>query len=288
MGKIEIGVIGGSGFYEMEGLKVIERVSLDTPFGRPSDEIIVGELEGRKLGFLARHGKGHVFLPSEVPYRANIYAMKMLGAERIISVSAVGSLKEEYPPLHMVLPDYFFDLTKKRESTFFGRGIAAHVSFADPTCPVLKEAIHKAAEEEGVPVHRGGTYVCIEGPQFSTRAESEFYRKMGFDVIGMTNATEAKLAREAEICYVTLAMVTDYDCWHQEEEEVSVELVVENLRKNIKNAQKVIKAALKYIPPVRGKDCACANALENAIITSRDRIPEEVKKKLQIIVGRYL
>ncbi len=288
MGKIEIGVIGGSGFYEMEGIKILEKLRPNTPFGKPSDEIVVGEIEGRRLGFLARHGKGHVFLPSEVPYRANIYAMKMLGAERIISVSAVGSLKEEYPPLHMVLPDYFFDLTKKRESTFFGQGIAAHVSFADPTCPVLKEAIYRAAKEEGVPVHRGGTYVCIEGPQFSTRAESEFYRKMGFDVIGMTNATEAKLAREAEMCYVTLAMVTDYDCWHQEEEEVSVELVVENLRKNIKNAQRVIRAALKYIPAARGEDCSCANALQNAIITSRDKIPEEARKKLHLIVGRYL
>ncbi len=288
MREIEIGVIGGSGFYEMEGLSVIKRLRPETPFGYPSDEIVIGELEGRRLGFLARHGRGHVFLPTEVPYRANIYAMKRLGAERIISVSAVGSLKEEYPPLHMVLPDYFFDLTKKRASTFFGNGIAAHVSFADPVCPVLQEAIHRAAQEEGVAVHKGGTYVCIEGPQFSTRAESEFYRKMGFDVIGMTNATEAKLAREAEICYVTLAMVTDYDCWHQEEEEVSVELVVENLRKNIKNAQRVIKTALKYIPEKRGEDCRCSAALKNAIITSKDRISDEVKERLKFIIGRYL
>ncbi len=288
MRKIEIGIIGGSGFYEMEGLKVLEKIRPETPFGYPSDEIVIGEIEGRALGFLARHGKGHVFLPTEVPYRANIYAMKMLGASRIISVSAVGSLKEEFAPLHMVLPDYFFDLTKKRQSTFFGEGIAAHVSFADPICPVLQGAIYRAAQEEGVKVHRGGTYVCIEGPQFSTRAESEFYRRMGFDVIGMTNATEAKLAREAELCYVTLAMVTDYDCWHQEEEEVSVELVVENLKKNIRNAQRVIKAALKYIPKDRGEDCGCASALQNAIITAKDKIPEKTKKRLELLIGRYL
>lgn len=287
MKKAEIGIIGGSGFYQMDGLEDIEEVRIDTPFGPPSDSIILGTLKGRRLAFLARHGRGHKFLPSEVPFRSNIYAMKVLGVERIISVSAVGSLKEEIKPLDMVLPDYFFDFTKKRESTFFGGGIAAHISFSEPICPVLKDAIFEAAKEESVEVKKGGTYVCIEGPQFSTRAESEFFRRMKFDVIGMTNATEAKLAREAEICYVTLAMVTDYDCWHEEEKEVSVELVVENLNKNIDAAKRVIRRALKYIPEQRD-NCGCATALENAIITAKDKISDEIKEKLKPIIGRYL
>ncbi|MCD6454281.1 MAG: S-methyl-5'-thioadenosine phosphorylase [Candidatus Aminicenantes bacterium] len=287
MKKAEIGIIGGSGFYNMEGLEDVEEVAIKTPFGEPSAPILLGSLDGRRLAFLARHGKGHKYLPTEVPFRANIYAMKVLGVERIISVSAVGSLKEEIKPLDMVLPDYFFDLTKKREATFFGNGIAAHVSFSHPICPVMQDAIYRAAEEESISVRRGGTYVCIEGPQFSTKAESEFYRKMGFDVIGMTNATEAKLAREAEICYVTLAMVTDYDCWHEEEEEVSVELVVENLNRNIESAKKVIRRALKLIPEDR-KGCQCATALKNAIITAKEVIPEETREKLRPIIGRYL
>lgn len=287
MPRAEIGIIGGSGFYEIEGIKNVEEVKLETPFGSPSDSYFIGELEGKRVAFLSRHGRGHRLLPTEINFRANIYGFKMLGVERIISVSAVGSLKEKLAPLHMVLPDYFFDFTKQRKSTFFGEGLVAHVSFSQPVCPVLQGALLKAAEEiGGITIHKGGTYVCIEGPQFSTRAESEFYRAAGFDVIGMTNATEAKLAREAEICYVTLAMVTDYDCWHEEEEEVSVELVVENLKKNTANAKKLIKAALKYIPDER--TCVCASALENAIITAPDAIPEEAKEKLKLIVGRYL
>ncbi len=287
MAKAEIGIIGGSGFYQIEGIKNVEEVSLETPFGSPSDSYFVGELEGWKVAFLARHGRGHRLMPSEINFRANIYGFKMLGVERIISVSAVGSLKEEIKPLHMVLPDYFFDFTKQRRSTFFGDGIVAHVSFSHPVCPVLQQALLKAAEEiTGITIHKGGTYVCIEGPQFSTKAESEFYRAAGFDIIGMTNATEAKLAREAEICYVTLAMVTDYDCWHEEEEEVSVELVVENLRRNTENAKRLIKQALKHIPRER-KDCDCARALENAIITARDQIKPEAIERLKYIVGRY-
>ncbi len=287
MKQAEIGIIGGSGFYQMEGIQDVEEVKIDTPFGSPSDSIIIGRLEGRELAFLARHGRGHLLLPTEVPFRANVYAMKVLGVERIISVSAVGSLKEKIKPLDMVLPDYFFDLTKKRKSTFFGGGIAAHVSFSEPTCPVLKGAISRAALEENVSMVKGGTYMCIEGPQFSTKAESEFYRKMGFDVIGMTNATEAKLAREAELCYVSLSMVTDYDCWHKEEEEVSVELVVKNLNRNVETAKRVIRNALKYIPKER-RNCPCSNALENAIITAKDRISQETKEKLKPIIGKYL
>ena len=230
------GIIGGSGLYEMEGLTEVEEVEVETPFGPPSDRYIVGKLLGRPVAFLARHGRGHRLMPSELPFRANIYGLKKLGAEWIISISAVGSMREEIKPLDVVIPDQFFDRTKARISTFFGEGIVAHVGFADPFCPILSEVLYQAGMKAGAVVHRGGTYLCIEGPQFSTRAESRIYRSWGVDVIGMTNLQEAKLAREAELCYATLAMVADYDVWHESEEDVSVEMVVANLRRNAETA----------------------------------------------------
>lgn len=281
-----IGIIGGSGLYEIEGIKDVERVEVETPFGRPSDAFTLGKLVGREVVFLPRHGSGHTLSPSALPFRANIYGMKKLGVEQIIAVSAVGSMKEEIRPLDIVIPDQFFDRTKGRQETFFGEGIVAHVSFADPVCSAIGEALYRAAKELKVRVHKGGTYICMEGPQFSTRAESLVYRQLGVSVIGMTNLQEAKLAREAEICYATLALATDYDCWHVGEEEVTAQMVIDNLKKNVETAKKIIKVAIPELPKVR--QCKCATALENAIVTRPDVIPAKKKKELELIIGKYL
>lgn len=281
-----IGIIGGSGLYNIEGIKEVKSISVDTPFGKPSDNFTVGILEGRKVAFLPRHGKGHTILPSELNFRANIYGMKKLGAEHIIAVSAVGSMKEEIKPLDMVIPDQFFDRTLGRISTFFGEGIVGHVSFADPVCSTLANSLWNAAKSIGVHVHKGGTYLCMEGPLFSTRAESQVYRQWGVSVIGMTNLQEAKLAREAEICYSTLAMVTDYDCWHVSEEAVTLEMIIGNLNKNTETAKRILKAVIPKIEQKR--TCACTTAVQDAIVTHKDLIPESTKKKLDIIFGKYL
>jgi len=281
-----VGIIGGSGLYEMDGLEVLREERIQTPFGEPSDRYIVGRLEGRPVAFLARHGRGHSLMPSELNFRANIYGFKTLGTEWILSASAVGSMKEEIKPLDILIPDQFFDRTNGRVGTFFGNGLIAHVSVADPTCPVLGEILHRTGRDVGATMHRGGTYLCIEGPQFSTRAESRIYRSWGVDVIGMTNLQEAKLAREAEICYATMALVTDYDVWHENEEDVSVESVVAVLRQNVATARAVLRAAVKVIPEER--TCSCAHALRDAIITAREKIPENVKRDLAPIVGKYL
>jgi len=286
MAKAEIGIIGGSGLYRMPGIARVREVRVTTPFGRPSDAYLLGELEGRKVAFLARHGRGHVLMPSELNFRANIYGFKRLGVERIISVSAVGSLRENLKPLDMVVPSQFLDRTHARPSTFFGEGLVAHISFADPVCPVLQEVMTKACAEAGVGCHKGGTYVCIEGPAFSTKAESNLYRAWGMDVIGMTNLQEAKLAREAEICYATLAMVTDYDCWHLEHDAVTVSTVIDYLNRNVANAQKILRAAIVSVP--RERTCKCGSALAHAILTDRKKIPARTKKKLALLVGKYL
>ncbi|HHT9116433.1 MAG: S-methyl-5'-thioadenosine phosphorylase [Planctomycetes bacterium] len=281
-----IGIIGGSGLYNIEGIKDIKTVSIETPFGKPSDSYTVGSLEGRKVAFLPRHGKGHTILPSELNFRANIYGMKKLGVEHVIAVSAVGSMREEIKPLDIVIPDQFFDRTRGRISTFFGEGIVGHVSFADPVCETLANTLYNAAKSVGARVHKGGTYLCIEGPMFSTRAESNVYRQWGVSVIGMTNLQEAKLAREAEICYSTLAMATDYDCWHVGEEAVTLEMIIGNLNKNAETAKHILKAAIPKIELKR--NCACATAVQNAIVTNKDLIPENTKKKLDILFGKYL
>jgi len=287
MSKATIGIIGGSGFYEMEGLSDVEEITVDTPFGKPSDAFLLGTLEGVRVAFLARHGRGHRLLPTELPFRANIYAMKLLGVERIISVSAVGSLQEKYAPLDIVIPDQFFDRTRQRPSTFFGDGIVAHISFADPVCPVVSDVLERAARQiDGVRVHRGGTYVCIEGPAFSTRAESHVYRAWGMDVIGMTNLQEAKLAREAEICYATLALVTDYDCWHPDHDSVTVEMVLDYLARNTANAQRIIRAAVGMLQTTTGT-CRCPSALQHAIQTDRALVPPETVRRLSAILGKY-
>ncbi len=286
MAKAEIGIIGGSGLYNMPGVAKVREVRVATPFGRPSDAYIVGELEGREIAFLARHGRGHILLPSELNFRANIYGLKKLGVERIISVSAVGSLREDLEPLDMVVPSQFLDRTTARPSTFFGDGLVAHISFADPVCPVLQDVMTEACADAGVSCHKGGTYVCMEGPAFSTKAESNVYRAWGMDVIGMTNLQEAKLAREAEICYVTLAMVTDYDCWHPGHDAVTVSTVIDYLNRNVANAQKILRAAVRRLPKERG--CKCASALAHAILTDRKKIPAQTKKKLSLLVGKYL
>jgi len=283
----EIGIIGGSGLYEMEGLGEVREVSMDTPFGRPSDSLMIGTVEGRRVAFLARHGRGHRILPSELNFRANVYAMKALGVERILSVSAVGSLKEKYAPLHMVIPDQFVDRTTQRPSTFFGRGLVAHVAFAHPFCGPLSRAMADACLEAGATFHVGGTYVCIEGPLFSTRAESELYRSWGMDIIGMTNLQEAKLAREAEICYATLAMVTDYDCWHPDHDSVTADYIISNLGKNAATAKAVLRGAILRIA-AGPRDCECAHALENALVTPADHVPAKVKKELAPIIGKYM
>jgi len=282
-----VGVIGGSGLYEIEGLTDIEEVSLETPFGAPSDLFITGVLNGVRMVFLPRHGRGHRLLPSEVPYRANIYGMKQLGVERIISVSAVGSMKEEIVPGHIVIPDQFFDRTQgKRASTFFGEGVVGHVQFADPVCSDLSRQLVDAARTAGATVHRGGTYVCIEGPNFSTRAESNVFRSWGVDVIGMTNLPEARLAREAEICYGTVALATDYDCWYEGHEDVSVEAVLAVIKQNVAMARNIIKEVVGQLAGERS--CSCANALQYAIMTDPARIPAETREKLDLLIGRYL
>lgn len=287
MDQMTIGVIGGSGLYEIEGLTDIVEVRLETPFGDPSDVYITGMLEGVKMVFLPRHGRGHRLLPSEVPYRANIYGMKKLGVQRIISVSAVGSMKEEIVPGHIVVPDQFFDRTQgKRESTFFGHGVAGHVQFADPVCSELSNVLVEAGQSVGATVHRGGTYVCIEGPNFSTRAESNIYRSWGVDIIGMTNIPEARLAREAEICYGTVALATDYDCWHDGHDDVTVEAVLEIIRQNVSMARNIIKQAACSLSSLPG--CFCGESLKFAIMTDRSLIPEKTKEDLAPIIGKYL
>jgi 5'-methylthioadenosine phosphorylase len=282
----EIGIIGGSGLYEMPGLGSSREVRIRTPFGDPSDALMVGQLEGHHVAFLARHGRGHRILPSEINFRANICAMKMLGVERIISVSAVGSLKEDLAPLEFLIPDQFYDRTRLRVSTFFGEGAVAHVSFDRPTCPQLSAILASACDAARIKAHRGGTYVCIEGPQFSTQAESRVHRQMRFDVIGMTNVTEAKLAREAELCYATIAMITDYDCWHPSHDSVTLAEVISNLGRNSENAQNTIRAALRAMPATRS--CKCGQALAHAIVTDRKLIPAKTKRRLAPIAGKYL
>ena len=281
-----LGVIGGSGLYQMEGLTETREMRVKTPFGDPSDAIVVGTVEGRRVAFLSRHGRGHLYTPSEINYRANIYAMKLLGVERIISVSAVGSLQEPLQPGEFLIADQFYDATKGRKSTFFGEGIVAHVTFDKPTCGELSRVIGDACMKSGVKAHGKGTYVCMEGPQFSTLAEAEFHRAMKWDVIGMTNATEAKLAREAEICYATMAMITDYDCWHPGHESVTVAQILATLNQNTNNAQSVLREAVKNVPEERS--CKCWSALRHAILTDRKKIPGKTKKKLAAIVGKYL
>ncbi len=282
-----IGVIGGSGLYDMEGLEDVNRIALDTPFGAPSDEYVTGVLNGVRMVFLPRHGRGHRFLPSEVNYRANIHGMKQLGVQQIISVSAVGSLKEAIVPGHIVIPDQFIDRTKGiRKDTFFGDGIVAHVGLADPVCPALSEALFNAALQAGATVHKGGTYICMEGPAFSTRAESFMYLGLGAAVIGMTNLTEAKLAREAEICYGIIALSTDYDCWHEHHDDVTVEAVIQIIHQNVAMAKNIIRQAVARIGAERS--CACGSSLQYAIISDKTVIPDETKQKLDLIVGKYL
>ena len=286
MPHAEIGIIGGSGLYEMPGLTGVRKLRQRTPFGAPSDAYVLGTLAGREVAFLARHGRGHRILPSELNFRANIYGFKQLGVERIISISAVGSLKEEHKPLEFVIPDQFFDRTRHRVDTFFGDGIVAHVSFADPVCPELSRVVEAACAKASVTGKRGGTYLCMEGPQFSTKAESNVYRGWGMDVIGMTNLQEAKLAREAEICYVTVAMVTDYDCWHPHHDSVTVDQIVAVLLKNAENACKVVRETVAAMP--KQKNCKCDSALAHAIITERKQIPVGTRGRLKLILNKYL
>ena len=286
MAQAEIGIIGGSGLYSMPGLSEVHEVQQQTPFGAPSDVYVLGTLEGRKVAFLTRHGRGHRILPTEINFRANIYGFKQLGVERILSMSAVGSLKEEHKPLDFVIPDQFFDRTRHRIDTFFGEGIAVHVAMADPVCPELTRVVEGACKKSGVTAKHGGTYLCMEGPQFSTRAESNVYRSWGMDVIGMTNLQEAKLAREAEICYVTVAMVTDYDCWHPEHDSVTVNQVVAVLMKNAEHACRVVRESVAAMPKTRS--CKCDSALAHAIITERSKIPGATREKLKLILAKYL
>jgi 5'-methylthioadenosine phosphorylase len=282
-----IGILGGTGLYEIEGFKDAEERVLETPFGRPSDAFVIGKLEGKSVAFLSRHGRGHRLLPSDINFRANIYGFKMLGVERLISVNSCGSLKEEIRPRDIVFSDQFFDRTR-RENTFFGEGLAAHISLAEPVCPKLCRSLYDAGRELGLRVHKGGTFICIEGPAFSTKAESRIYRLWGCDVIGMTAATEAKLCREAEICYATMNLVTDYDVWHAEEEPVSVELILENLRFNVAHAKAIIRKAVAALPAARGEDCQCGRGIERCIVTQASLIPPEVKKRLSHIIAKYI
>lgn len=284
--KASIGIIGGSGLYSMSGLTNTKEIRVKTPFGEPSDAIVLGTLEGKRVAFLARHGRGHRILPSEINYRANIYAMKLLGVERIISVSAVGSLQEELRPGEFLVPDQFYDRTKGRKSTFFGDGIVAHVAFAHPTCGQVSGVLADSCVHQGVPVHRRGTYICMEGPQFSTLAEAHVHRQLRFEVIGMTNVTEAKLAREAEICYATIAMITDYDCWHPEHESVTASQIIATLNQNAENAQKVLREAVHELPEQRS--CKCGSALQHALVTDMKLVPSATKKKLAAIIGKYI
>ena len=284
--QAEIGIIGGSGLYSMSGLTKTREVQVKTPFGEPSDAIVVGSLEGKRVAFLARHGRGHRILPSEINFRANIYAMKLLGVERIISVSAVGSLMENLQPGEFLVPDQFVDRTKNRVSTFFGDGLVAHVGFDKPTCVQVSGVLADASVHCGVMVHRRGTYVCIEGPQFSTLAEANMHRQLKFEVIGMTNVTEAKLAREAEICYATIAMITDFDCWHPEHESVTASQIIATLVQNAENAQKVLREAVRAMPEER--NCKCGAALKHALVTDLKLVPKATKKKLEAIIGKYI
>jgi 5'-methylthioadenosine phosphorylase len=286
LAQAEIGIIGGSGLYSMKVLADIREVQLETPFGTPSDPYVLGTLAGHKVAFLARHGRGHRILPTELNFRANIHGFKQLGVERILSVSAVGSLKAEHKPTDFVIPDQFYDRTKQRVSTFFGEGIVAHIAFGDPICPELAAIVAKAGASAGVITRSGGTYVCMEGPQFSTKAESNAYRAMGFDLVGMTNLQEAKLAREAEICYVTIAMVTDYDCWHPDHDSVTVEQIIGVLNRNAENAANVVREAVAALPASRG--CKCGQALAMAIMTAPEAIPPATRAKLDLLVGKYL
>lgn len=286
MPQAEIGIIGGSGLYAIPGLTDVRELRQSTPFGDPSDAYVLGTLEGRRVAFLARHGRGHRLMPTELNFRANIYGFKQLGAERLISLSAVGSLKEEHKPLDFVIPDQFFDRTRHRADTFFGEGVVAHVAFGDPICPELANVVEAACTKAGVTTKRGGTYLCMEGPQFSTKAESNIYRSWGMDVIGMTNLQEAKLAREAEMCYVTVAMVTDFDCWHPQHDSVTVDQIVAVLIKNAENACRVVRETVAAMPAAR--NCKCNSALAHAIITERDKIPASTREKLRLILGKYL
>jgi len=285
LAQAEIGIIGGSGLYNMPGITDIHEVPQETPFGAPSDAYVLGTLEGKKVAFLARHGRGHRLLPSELNFRANIYGFKQLGVDRILSVSAVGSLKEEHKPLEFVIPDQFVDRTRHRVDTFFGNGVVAHVAFADPVCPQLSETLAAACKKANVVGKRGGTYICMEGPAFSTKAESKVYRQWGMDVIGMTNLQEAKLAREAELCYTTIAMVTDYDCWHPDHDAVTVNDIIANLTQNAANAAKLVTEAVRSMPE---RECKCGAALAHALITDRTTIPAATRKKLELLVGKYL
>jgi 5'-methylthioadenosine phosphorylase len=282
----EIGIIGGSGLYGMPGLEGAREVRLRTPFGDPSDAFVVGTLEGRRVAFLSRHGRGHLLLPSEINYRANIYGMKLLGVERVLSVSAVGSLQEDLRPLEFLIPDQFFDRTYRRVATFFGGGIVGHVGFDQPTCGEMRGVLGAACLTAGVKAHSGGTYVCIEGPQFSTLAEAHVHRQLRFEIVGMTNVTEAKLAREAELCYATVAMITDYDCWHPEHSSVTVAEIIANLNKNTENAQNVLRAAVRQMPAGRG--CRCGSALAHAILTDPKKISAAARTRLAAIVGKYI
>jgi 5'-methylthioadenosine phosphorylase len=282
----KIGIIGGSGLYQMAGLSDTREVRVKTPFGDPSDAFVVGTLEGRRVAFLARHGRGHIFSPGEINYRANICAMKILGVEQIVSVSAVGSLREDLAPMDFLVPDQFFDRTKGRAATFFGGGVVAHIAFDKPTCPRLSAQLAAAGGRVGVKVHPSGTYVCMEGPAFSTLAESNTYRKLGFDVIGMTNLTEAKLAREAELCYATFAMITDYDCWHPGHGAVTVETIIGYLNKNAENAQNAIREAVRSLDE-KGS-CKCRSALAHAILTDPKRISAATRKRLGAVIGKYV
>ena len=281
-----IGIIGGSGLYSMPGITDARERRIRTPFGDPSDAFVIGTLEGKRVAFLARHGRGHRVLPSEINYHANIYALKLLGVERIVSVSAVGSLKEELQPMDFLIPDQFYDRTRLRASTFFGRGLVAHVTFDKPTCAQLSAVLAEACDRARVKVHRGGTYICMEGPQFSTLAEAHVHRQLRFDVIGMTNATEAKLAREAEICYATIAMISDYDCWHPQHDAVTVAQIIDNLNRNAENAQNVIREAVRAMPA--GRSCKCGSALAHAIATDRACIPAATRRRLAPLVEKYL
>jgi 5'-methylthioadenosine phosphorylase len=285
--QADIGILGGTGLYEIDGIRDIREVTLDTPFGRPSDAFITGTLEGKRVAFLSRHGRGHRLLPAEINYRANTYGFKALGVRKVISVNSVGSLKEEIRPRDIVLADQFYDRTR-RTNTFFGEGIVAHIGFAQPVCPDLSRELYEAGRKLGLRMHLGGTYICIEGPAFSTVAESKIYRSWGCDVIGMTGATEAKLFREAEICYSTLNLATDYDVWHADEESVSVELILENLKRNIDNAKALIKNTVAALPPAGSEACGCGEALRNTIVTDPALIPVETLENLRLIVGKYV
>ena len=284
---VEIGILGGTGFYEIEGIESIEEVKVETPFGKTSDAFIIGSLEGRRVAFLNRHGRGHKILPSKINYRANIYGFKMLGVERVISVNSVGSLKKEMKPRDIVFSDQFFDRTH-RANSFFGEGIAAHVSLAYPVCPDLSKVLFNTGEELKFRVHQGGTYICIEGPSFSSKAESNIYRSWDCSVIGMTSATEAKLCREAELCYSTMNLVCDYDAWHEVEEPVTIEMILESMNQNIHNAKAIIKKAVALLGSQRESQCECAQALKNCIVTQSDSIPEESKEKLRYIIDKYI